>query len=186
MKGLACCLLAGCLPHWPGADKGQLRLQRAPDVDSYVSRYPITAEENNAFWEDLLYVVSSRSGTDRPPAEGRGLRRDAQLRWNDAVRPLCGLFEELRQQHNSALTTLSEFEARMAELVAAASALTAKRPQMDAAIAGYRDAWDLQANNRGAEGTEAAAQVAQARQLMAAAAQTVERIIQEATTPWTA
>ena len=184
LKGLACCMLAGLLlASFAGCHNGQVRLQRAPDANGYVWRYPITAQESDAFWQGLLYVVEPQVGY----APGRqqkveGFIVNAQVRWNEAVRPLGGLFEELRQQHNGAMTTLSEFEARKAQLVAAASALTAKRPQIDAAIAGYRDAWDMEAKYRGAQGPEAAAQVAQARQLMDAASQTIESIIQEATT----
>jgi len=183
LRGRACCLLAVLvLASLVGCHQGQVRLQRGPGLDSYVWRYPITAAESNAAWQGLLYVTIPKVGYGPGRQEKvEGFILNAQLRWNDTVRPLGGLFDDLRQQHNNALTTLSEFEQRQTQLVDAASALAARRTQMDAATAGYRDAWDLEAKYRGAEGPEAAAQVAQARQQMDAASQTVERIIQEAT-----
>jgi hypothetical protein len=183
LKGLACCALVGLvLAGLGGCHNGQVRLRRAPGEDAYVWQDPISEDECRAFYEALLYVVSPPVGY----AAGRqqtveGFILNAQLRWNDAVRPLGGLFEDLCKQHNEALTTLSEFQKRKARLTDAAAALTAQKTQLDAVIAEYRDAKQEESKYRGAENTDAAAKVAQARQRMDAASQTVERLIKEAT-----
>jgi len=182
LKALAwCALVALALACIPACHKGQVRLQRAPGVDSYIWRNPLSPAQCRSHWQGLLFVVTAPVGY---PAgreqEVEGFVLNAQLRWNDAVRPLGGLFMVLCEQHNQALITFSEFEQRRSRLINAAGVLSGYRSRLEAALQDYREARKLETVWRGAEGAQAATRMGQARQQMAAAAQNIEMLIQKA------
>lgn len=180
--GFALCALAAlCLALAAGCHHGQVRLRRSPADATYVWQDVISAEQCRAFYKGLTYQVKPRAGY----AAGRGQEMEAfalnsQLRWNDAVRSIGGFFDNLCDDHNDGLVTLSEFEKRKAQLTDAAAALTGLKSKLDAALADYGKAWQQENKNRGAEGQKAAAAVAEARQQMNVASQTADDIIKKA------
>jgi predicted ATP-dependent endonuclease of OLD family len=178
---IRCAFVAFVLTLLTGCHSGQVRLQLAPGTSRYVWHDLITPGQWRDLYQALTYEVKAPLGYARGRGqEAEGSIVNAQLRWNDAVSPLGGLFEDLLNDHNKALITFSEFQKRKGQLTDAAASLTGLRVQLDSAIADYRSAKQLETQNRGAEGQKADEAIAQARQQMAAASQKIDHIIQQA------
>ncbi len=178
----SCALVALLLAALAGCHNGQVLLRRAPGQEAYVWQDLIAPEQCGAFYQDLPYEVKAGVGYARGRDQELGaFTLNAKLRWNDTVGPVGGFFEDLCSDHNAGLVSVSEFEKRKTQLTDAVAGLTGLKQKLDSAMDDYGAARQQEADNRGAEGEGASAAVAQARQRMDAASQSVEDIIKQAT-----
>jgi hypothetical protein len=164
-----------------GCHKGQVRLPLAPGAGDYIWRAPIRVAECRNYWTDLLFTAEPPIGY----AAGRyrsanGFSLNCKLRWNDCVRDLGRLFEDLCVAHNRGTISLQTFERRQEALLRAAGELEARKEEIAAAIEEYRRVKKEVVGALAAEEGTAEARTRGPRARMAAIQERVDQLIQAA------
>lgn len=135
-NAITCCMVL----LWTGCHRGQISLRSAPGVTDRVWREPVQLEVLAAEAAKLRVLIDPPVGyaaaRQRPTEE---FALDSRLRWNRLVDRLVDYYAGLVELHNSAGTTVQEFNERLGALDAVRTLMKKRLDTLNASLTSFAE-----------------------------------------------